>query len=142
MEPRKPRRLLGRGDSGVQWSLPGLPIPVATAHRPILPLMLYNQTSSQGVPNDREALDAACAEPIQAGWGTTSTSCSSLSCSHLGGLDTTFQELFNIGIQRYLIDPARINWYSCAKYVVLAALSAIARLIALLFQLVLPSSCS
>jgi hypothetical protein len=35
VEHHKPTRLLGGGDNGVQWSLPGPPIPMGAAHRPI-----------------------------------------------------------------------------------------------------------
>jgi hypothetical protein len=59
-------------------------------------------------------------------------SCRRLSCSPLSDINTAVQELFEIGIQRYLIGLAQIDWYSCAKYVVLAASSAFACVIALI----------
>jgi hypothetical protein len=46
----KPRRLLEGGDSGVEWYLPGPPILVAAAHRPIPASMLYNQHLCRGCP--------------------------------------------------------------------------------------------
>jgi hypothetical protein len=60
---------------------------VGAAHRPILPLMLYSQRLHRGTPNDREALDAAHAAPLRAGWGA-SMSCRRMSCLPPVDLDT------------------------------------------------------